>query len=46
MIHIIKKTKIEGAKTLSPVEMNKIHFDTGQHTTVDMLRKPAQQNAT
>ncbi len=36
----IKKTEIPGARTLTAVEMNKIHFDTGRHTAVDRIPKP------
>ena len=36
----IKKTEIPGARTLTAVEMNNIHFDTGRHTAVDRIPKP------
>lgn len=30
----IEKITIPGATALSPLEMNKIHFETGQHSEV------------
>lgn len=30
----IDKTKIPGATLLTPLDMNRIHFETGRHTEV------------
>lgn len=35
----IPKIKIEGAVPLSPMEMNKIHFESGQHSEASPEKK-------
>lgn len=36
---IIKKIEIDGAVKLSPMEMNKIHFDSGKHSEASQTKK-------
>lgn len=45
-IRIIKRTTIDGATRLTPLEMNKIAFKTGHHTNVDTQDDTPDNNST
>lgn len=45
-IKIIKRTTIDGATQLTPLEMNKIAFEIGHHTNVDTQDDTPDNNST
>ncbi|MDE5752636.1 MAG: hypothetical protein K2H88_08360, partial [Duncaniella sp.] len=45
-IRIIKRTTIDGATRLTPLEMNKIAFEIGHHTNVDTQDDTPDNNST